>query len=475
MSTRIFRSFARLLALPLIIAVISPLHASAAERALTMQSGHSAILSVSNVTYVAIGDPSVVAVVPVGSRELVVNAKAPGRTSVTVWSHDVRKTWEIDVSAQSLTDLASAIQTTLAEPDVNVVDLGGVLVARGTVEDTTRFVRVNDILARFAPALGDKRTVVNAITVRHPFGDLQQQLDTLAGAGSVHVDVDAKGNAVVSGRVRTGVIEQAVMAKVRGLAGQYLGVDGKVVDRLAVDEATEVDVKCYVLEIDDTGLSNLGVQLQAGTPDPNNPNSISLGQPSFPIIEGGAAGLVGKALNIGAFFRTTRLAPTINLVMQTGHARLLSAPDLVTMPGNAATFLVGGQIPYVFSTGQGAVSVLFKDYGVKLNVTPTILGSGGIDTKIAPEVSDLDYSNAVTFAGYTIPAIKTSELSTDIVTQPGESIVMGGLLRHVEQKTIQKIPGLSNIPILGKLFTSTNYQKNDTDVVFVMTPEIVTR
>ncbi len=230
-----------------------------------------------------------------------------------------------------------------------------------------------------------------------------------------------------------------------------------------------------MLEIDDTGLSNLGVQLQSGTPDPNNPNNIALGQPSFPLIEGGAAGVLGKALTLGAFFRTTRLAPTINLLMQSGHAKLLSAPNLVTTPGNDATFLVGGQIPYVFSTGNGAVSVLFKDYGVKLDVTPTILGTGGIETKIAPEVSDLDYSNSVTFAGYTIPAIKTSKLSTDIVTQPGESIVMGGLLRHVEQKTIQKIPGLSAIPILGKLFTSTNYQKNDTDVVFVMTPEIVVK
>jgi len=459
------------------MAVLAPLHADAAaqKQALALQSGHSTILAVANVSYVAIGDPSIVAVVPVGTKDLVVNAKAPGRTSLTVWSHGARRTWEITVSAQSLNDLAAAIRTTLAEPDVDVQDLGGVLVARGTVEDTTRFVRVSDILARFQPALGDKRQIVNAVTVRHPFGGLQAQLDAIAGPGSVRVDADAKGNVIVSGRAHTRVIEEALLARVRGLAGPYLGADGKVIDRLAVDDTTEVDVKCYVLEIDDTGLSNLGVQLQSGTPDPNNPSNIALGAPSFPLIEGAAASAIGKAFTLGAFFRTTRLVPTINLLMQSGHAKLLSAPNLVTTPGNDATFLVGGQIPYVFSTGQGAVSVLFKDYGVKLDVTPTILGTGGIDTKIAPEVSDLDYSNSVTFAGYTIPAIKTSKLSTDIVTQPGESIVMGGLLRHVEQKTVQKIPGLSSIPILGKLFQSTNYQKNDSDVVFVMTPEIVVK
>ncbi|HZO95176.1 MAG TPA: pilus assembly protein N-terminal domain-containing protein [Candidatus Baltobacteraceae bacterium] len=475
-----FRAAARLLALPLLLAVLTPLHADAAQRhaqkrTIALQSGHSTILSVKDVNYVAIGDPTIVAVVPVGPRQLVVNAKAPGRTSLTVWSHGVPRSWEISVQAESLNDLAGAIQTTLAEPDVTVADLGGVLVARGTVEDTTRFVRVSDILARFQPALGEKRTIVNAVTVRHPFGALQAQLDALAGPGAVRVDADAKGNVIVSGRAHTRVTAEAVLAKVRGLAGPYLGTDGKVVDRLAVDDSTEIDVKCYVLEIDDTGLSNLGIQLQSGTPDPNNPSNITLGQPSFPLIEGAAASTLGKALTLGAFFRTTRLAPTINLLLQSGHAKVLSAPNLVTTPGNDATFLVGGQIPYVFSTGQGAVSVQFKDYGVKLDVTPTILGTGGIETKIAPEVSDLDYSDSVTFGGYTIPAIKTSKLSTDVVTQPGESIVMGGLLRHVEQKTIQKIPGLSAIPILGKLFQSTSYQNNSTDVVFVMTPEVLVK
>src|ERR1700761_3477339 len=195
MPSRTFRSLARLLAFPLVMAILTPIRPveAAQTRTLTMQSGHSTILAVAGVSYVAIGDPTIVAVVPVGPKELVVNAKAPGRTSLTVWSHGVRRSWEISVSAQSLSDLALAIRTTLNEPDVDVADLGGVLVARGTVEDTTRFVRVSDILARFQPALGAKRTIVNAVTVRHPFGALQQDLDAIAGPGAVRVDADAKG------------------------------------------------------------------------------------------------------------------------------------------------------------------------------------------------------------------------------------------------------------------------------------------
>jgi pilus assembly protein CpaC len=145
------------------------------------------------------------------------------------------------------------------------------------------------------------------------------------------------------------------------------------------------------------------------------------------------------------------------------------------MPGTAATFVVGGQIPYVYSTGLGAESVQFKDYGVQLKVTPVILPNGSIQATINPDISDLDYANAVTFNGFSIPAIKESTLSTQVIAKPGESIVMGGLLRRQEARTIQKIPLLSQIPILGKLFQSTTYQRGDSDVIFVMTPTIITQ
>jgi pilus assembly protein CpaC len=144
------------------------------------------------------------------------------------------------------------------------------------------------------------------------------------------------------------------------------------------------------------------------------------------------------------------------------------------MPGEKATFLVGGQVPYVYSTGLGASSVVFKDYGVKLDITPTILGSGAVETVVAPEVSELDFTNGVQLNGFTVPALKTSRLSTDLITQPGESIVMAGLLQRVEQRNIYKVPGLGDLPILGRLFRSTQYQRSQTDVIFVMTPEIIT-
>jgi pilus assembly protein CpaC len=250
-----------------------------------------------------------------------------------------------------------------------------------------------------------------------------------------------------------------------------LAADGKLIDRMATDQNSQIDIKVYVLEVDRTALSNLGVQLQSATFQQNG--TYTLGQPSFPAVEEPQG--AGGALKIGAFFRTITLAPTLNLLEQEGHIRVLSSPDLVTTPGNNATFLVGGSFPVPFSTGLGQVSVQYQPFGVQLNVTPTLLGNGAVEAKIQPEVSDLDFQDAVSENGFLIPALKSSKLSTDVITQPGESIIMGGMLRRMESRVIQKIPLLGDIPILGQLFRSTNYQNQQSDVVFVMTPQVITR
>ena len=147
----------------------------------------------------------------------------------------------------------------------------------------------------------------------------------------------------------------------------------------------------------------------------------------------------------------------------------------MTTPGNEATFLVGGQIPIPFSTGLGQVSIVYKEFGVQLHVTPILLGNGAVQAQINPDVSDLDFQDGVTQNGFLVPALKESRLSTNIIAQPGESVVMGGMVRRVEQRTINKIPLLGDLPILGNLFRSVAYQHNQTDIVFIMTPEIITR
>ncbi|MGB8151671.1 MAG: hypothetical protein WCE97_10815, partial [Candidatus Cybelea sp.] len=314
--------------------------------------------------------------------------------------------------------------------------------------------------------------IVNAVTISQNLGNMQRAIASIPGASGVRVDPDGRGNVIVSGNATDAVTAQAILDRARGLAGPYLASNGQLIDRLNSLTDSLIDIKVYVLEVDKTATSNLGIQLYGAQPVEGQPTP-NLIPPSIPFFE--SIRPPGLAGTIGPFYRTITLAPTLNLLMQEGHAKVLSSPDLVTSPGAKATFLVGGSIPVVTSTGLGAINVTYQPYGVQLNVTPTVRGNGSVEAVIAPEISALDYANAVIVSGFTIPALTISQLTTDVITRPGESILMGGLVSRIEKRTISKIPILAEIPILGKLFTSTSYQNQQSDVVFVMTPEILTR
>jgi Flp pilus assembly secretin CpaC len=442
---------------------------------LSIQSGHSVVLRARGLTRVAVGDGKIVGAVPVGTSQVVINGKAPGHTTVFIWAGGVREAYEVTVTAQQLDDVAQMIRTAIDAPRVQVVSFDGSIVVRGTVEDGAQFQQINDIVGRFDPVVkAQGGVIVNAVTISQNLGDLRRAIANVPGASNVRVDPDGKGDVIVSGSATDAVTAQAILDRVRGLAGPYLSSNGELIDRLSTMTNTSVDIKVYVLEVDKTAQSNLGLALNSATPTTGNATP-TIGQPSFPFLESPTAPGSGLGFTVQPFYRLTTLAPTLNLLMTEGHAKILSSPDLVTRPGNKATFLVGGEIPVVTSTGLGAVNVQYQPYGVQLNATPTILGNGSVETVVAPNISAIDDSNAVIVSGFSIPALTVSQLSTDVITRPGESIILGGLVKRLEMKTIQKIPILSEIPILGKLFTSTSYQNQQTDVVFVMTPQIITR
>jgi len=452
---------------------------------LSLQTGHSIILNAEGLNRVAVGDGRIAGVVPIGTSQIVVNGKAPGHTTIFVWINGARVTYEVTVTEQSFDDIAKVLRAAINEPNVQVVAFNVNLIVRGNVADVAAYNRINEVIDRFKGIKFNQGgggagngVIINAVSIAKPLGNLQDEIAAIPGGHGLRVDADQKGNVVVSGTVRDQAEAQQVLDKVKGLAGPYLAADGKVIDRLGVDQTSQIDVKVYVLEVDKTAQSALGLRLQSAQPATitgrgmNPPFQIST-QPTFTAIDNTDAS--PNPFSIGGFSRISLLAPTLDLLMSQGHARILSSPNLVTQPGQEATFLVGGEIPIPISNGLGTVSINYKEFGVRLDVTPTILGDGGVEAKINPEVSDLDFADGIQISGFTIPALKVSKLSTDIITQNGESIVMGGLLRRQEQKNVQKFPILGDIPILGQLFRSTSYQKTDTDVVFVMTPTIVTK
>ena len=465
-----------LAALSVTLVTAAPLSAPAeAPAEVRIRTGESAVLATPRLTRVAVGDGKIAGVMAVGNTEIVVSGRSVGRTTLLIWSGGGRRTYDVQVTEQSLESLRQLMKRAITDPDVHIDAADRSLVLSGNVSNGESLVHLGEVVSRFEPvAAAGKFTVVNAVTVARPLGPLQSELAAAPATAGVRVDRDAKGNLIVSGQVVDRTTAEYVLRRVRTLAGPYLAVDGKVFDRIETSTVSQVSVKVYVLEVDETALRQLGVNLQSAAFHPDG--TYTLGGPQFPVVEEVARpSIPGRALTLGAFFRTITLAPTLNLLMNNGHARVLSSPDLVTMPGKQADFLVGGQIPIPVATGPQQIAIQYKDFGVKLQVTPTILGEGNIETVIAPEVSDLDFQDGISLNGFVVPALKTSRLSTDIVTRSGESIVMGGLLRRQEQRFIDKIPGLGDLPILGKLFRSTRYQSAQTDVVFVMTPQILTR
>ncbi len=461
-------------------------------RLLSTAAGHSIIVRGHDIRRVAVGDARVAGVVPLDKTQLVVNAKSPGETTIFVWDGGTRESYELTVTDNGLDELVTVLRTAIDIPDVRVATFGGLtVVVSGKVPDLADFDRVDAVTKRFSgmkfktsdnkASEDEKIAVINAVTVDKPLGDLQDQIAAIPDAKNLRVDLDADGNVIVSGRVRDRQQEQDVVDKVNGLAGAYLKADGKIIDRLAMDATSQVDVKVDVLEVDKIAQSQLGLRLQSAQPGGVSGDGLAippytiLPAPAFVAVDNPLqSGLHGKALTVGSFARVSLLAPTLDLLVSQGHARRLSSPNLMTKPGKEATFLVGGEIPIPVSNGLGTISIDYKEYGVKLKVTPTITADGSVDNDITPEVSDLDFADGINVNGFLVPALKTSRIQTDVTTQDGESIVMGGLLRRVEQKNVLKIPLLGDIPILGALFRSTGYQRSDTDVVFVLTPTVVT-
>ncbi len=444
-----------------------------ADQTITLRTGQSTVLSTPGLSRVAVGNSAIAGVVPVGTSEVVINAKDNGQTTVVVWEGRVQESYTVVVTDGGLDDIASMVKAAVQDPDVRFVNFAHALIVRGKVDTRAQYVQLQTVLTRFEPmAKANHFTIVNAVTLRHSYAQSGRAL-SVEGARDISVEPDGQGNLIVTGEVDSLEHAEQVLARAQSLAGADFGATGKLIDRLIVNGITQIDIKVYVLEVDQNAASQLGLRLQSSQVNGSVSGGFVYGPPSFPVTENCGSCANGKALSVGPWIRTTLLAPTLDLLMQTGHARILSSPDLVAQSGTEASFLVGGQIPYLFSSGLGQVSVVFKPYGVNLKVTPKLLPNGDVQALVNPDISDLDYQNSVSFGGYTVPALKESTISTSVIAQNGQSIILGGLLKHLDQRVIQKIPVLSSIPVLGKLFQSTQYQMGDTQVVFVMTPSVI--
>ncbi|WP_445399222.1 type II and III secretion system protein family protein [Zobellella sp. An-6] len=191
------------------------------------------------------------------------------------------------------------------------------------------------------------------------------------------------------------------------------------------------------------------------------------------FLPGDSTRLAEGTLNIVAGNTARNLWGAIRVLNQSGYAYTLAEPSLVTMSGQTATFLAGGEFPYPSTSRDGDVRIEFKEFGVRLHLTPTVLEDERILLKVAPEVSELDFTSGVETAGAAVPSLRIRRTDTTVQLGHGESFVISGLVSTATQRNADRLPLLGDIPILGAFFRSTRFDSSDRELLMVVTPYLV--
>jgi pilus assembly protein CpaC len=185
---------------------------------------------------------------------------------------------------------------------------------------------------------------------------------------------------------------------------------------------------------------------------------------------------IGSAVNILLQRKDINLTAAIQALQSKNLLQMLAEPNVLAISGQQASFLAGGEFPFPMvqpSAGAAAISIMWREFGVRLNFLPQVTPRGTIRLKVAPEVSSLDYTNAVTVQGVTVPALSVRRVQTDVELESGQSFVIAGLLDNTTSESLSKIPGIGNIPVIGKLFQSKQTSRNNSELLVIITPEVV--
>ena len=289
----------------------------------------------------------------------------------------------------------------------------------------------------------------------------------------------ANGSVVISGSVSDPKVSSQVDSVV-----QAAGF--KTVNMLAtpVKNVSQVQLQVRVAEVNRTKLRDYGTSFsampQGGTVGYVNSGGgpSQLGDTTTSPLGAVFDTVLSPALNLFIFNRQINTGAMLRMLRTQGAFRELAEPNLIAMDGQQASFLAGGEFPVPVVQGGGsgssvAMSVEFKEYGVRLNFKPTIIDEDHIRLELEPEVSTIDFANGVRFNGFIIPALKTRRAKTGIELRDGQSFALAGLLDNSETRTLSRIPVVSDIPILGNLFKSKSFQKSETELMFIVTAVLV--
>jgi pilus assembly protein CpaC len=416
------------------LASISSLQQAATDARGTLRvfAGKSLVLnSPENLKRVSVTDPAIASAIIISPNQVLIHGLVPGSITLLLWdeqermrSFDLRV--EIDVTA-----LRETLQQVFPKESIQVTQSGSSLVLTGNVSS-------KDVLDRAAAlAQTQAKTVVNAlgtaednsqILLQVRFAEVDRTAIQQAG-----INIFSTGGANTFGSTTTGQFGPPTGSSVGAVSGS----------------------------------------VQRGR-DPQAPNlvsgSIGNEKKDLPAVFG-----LSDLLNIFVFRPDLNLGLTIKALEQRNLLQILAEPNLLALNGREASFLAGGEFPFpVVQTGAfQTVTIIFKEFGVRLKFVPKIAEDGSIRLKVAPEVSSLDFTNALQISGFLIPALSTRRAETEIELRDGQSFAIAGLIDNRLTEAASKVPVLGDIPIIGKFFRSRSTNRSNTELLVLVTPKLV--
>ena len=317
---------------------------------------------------------------------------------------------------------------------------------------------------------GSGRFMIFDVYVRTNLSLIDSQIRALFPKDDIRLS-QANGSVVLSGNVSDPRIATQAEAVV-----QAAGFKTVNLLESPVKAAMQVQLQVRVAEVSRNRMRELGTSYAyQASPGSGGYLNSGTGPSSLGNVAGGLLnGTLASSLNL--FVMGGNTLAFLRALQQQGALRALAEPNLIAMNGQEASFLAGGEYPVPVVTANGDrsnVSIIFKEYGVRLNFKPTIIDEDHIRLELEPEVSTLDFVNGVKFEGFLIPGLKARRAKTGIELRDGQSFALAGLLDNSESETLSKVPGVGDIPILGNLFRSKQFQKNESELMFIVTAQIV--
>ena len=321
----------------------------------------------------------------------------------------------------------------------------------------------------FAVDAKDRVLVDVNLVVSHNLTDIRRSIQQILP------DTEIEAHSIPGGLLLTGLVNTAGEAEqARRIGRRFLAKEEELINQIGIVGPNQVNLRVRVAEVSRSVMKRLGFNFDILGSIGNIAFGLATGRPFLTGIGTGGGLADSSGVLSGAFSsRNFDANAIIDALEDEGLVTLLAEPNLTALSGETATFLAGGEFPVPVAAEDNKITIEFKQFGVSLAFTPVIVNGERITLTVVPEVSALSASGAVQLNGFTVPALTTRRADTTVELGSGQSFAIAGLLQANTNQNVNETPGLAEIPILGALFRSTEFQRNETELVIIVTPYLV--